>query len=57
MTLVKTLQGFSPISFCGGHLDGANLVVITADAVHDGWGGAGGGGGWGAASRELFYGL
>ena len=30
-----------------GHLDGANLVVITADAVHGGRGGGGGGGEWG----------
>ena len=37
-----------------GHLDGANLVVITADAVHGGRGGGVGGGEWGQHRENCF---
>ena len=37
-----------------GHLDGANLVVITADAVHGGRGGGVGGGGGGQHRENCF---
>ena len=36
-----------------GHLDGANLVVITADAVHGGRGGGWGGGGEGGSIKRI----
>ena len=38
-----------------GHLGGANLGVITADAVHGGRGGGGGGGGWGSIERIVLW--
>ena len=37
-----------------GHLGGANLVVITADAVHGGRGGGWGGGGGGQHQENCF---
>ena len=52
---MKTPQGFSPISFCGGNLDGANLVVITADAVHGGQGGVGEEGSGGSIERIVLW--
>ena len=57
MNLAKQIISVLPEESFLGHLGGANLVVITADAVHGGRGGGWGGGGGGAASRELFYGL
>ena len=52
MNRAKQIISVLPEQYFFGPFGGANLVVITADAMHGGRGGGGGGGqGWGGGGR------